>query len=276
MKKYDIPVRTFTDIRSSNLVIKMTDKMYDTLQGALLGDGSLQIPQNGVNATFRYTSKSRQHVEFITKDFMEYSCSNGLHEKDRFDKRTNKYYHKIDYCSRSSKTFTDEYHRWYINGVKHIPVDLVLTPHMCLCWYVGDGCLRNNNNNNTQELILCTNSFELKEIENILLPQLSQFEAKPYYVNTSDSGKKNYVIGIYKKKNIKKFLDYIGPCPFDDYKHKWNIKPRLLSGLQAKYNQYASEWIEEYKKGNAPKEISAHYNCDEKIIIKTLENHWII
>ena len=231
MKIYDIPTRNWTEIRSSKLVIPMTDIMYETLRGALLGDGSLTVPQNGMNAIFRYSSKSRQHVEYITKDFIKYSTGNGLSEKDRYDKRTNKYYHQVVFSSRSSKTFTDEYYKWYFDDKKHIPSDLILTPHMCLCWYIGDGCLRTKHSGNVQELILCTNCFNIEEINQILLPQLNRFEAKSYYINTSVDGKENYAICIAKKDNIKNFLDYIGHCPFEDYQYKWNIKPKLLSGL---------------------------------------------
>lgn len=276
LEKYNIPKRSRREIRSSKLVIQMTTIMYETLRGALLGDGSLLIPQNGVNAIFRYSSKSRQHVEYITKDFIRYSTGNGLIENDRYDKRTDKYYHQIVFSSRSSETFTDEYYKWYINKEKHIPCDLILTPHTCLCWYIGDGCLRTKNNGSTQELLLCTNCFLKNEIETILLPQLSQFDAKLYYTNTSKNGKRDYAIGICKKHNIKKFLDYIGQCPFEDYKYKWDIKPQLFNGMLAKYNQYANEWILAYQNGQSTFDIACKYNCKENVVIKALQNHWII
>lgn len=276
MKKYNIPTRDFSELNTSTLIIPMTDIMYETLRGALLGDGSLQISKNGINATFTYTSKSRQHVEYIVKDFINYSTCCGLNEKDRFDKRTGKYYHKVDFRSKASSVFTQEYNKWYVDGVKHIPKDLVLTQHMCLCWYLGDGCLRNCKRNNTQEIILCTNCFELDEIKTILLPQLKQFDPKIYNAGTSKSGKQNYTIAIAKKHNIKKFLDYIGECPFEDYKYKWDIKPGLLSGPYAKYNKFANEWVDLYNSGKSIHDISQNYKCPERAIELTLKNNYII
>lgn len=276
MKKYGIPTRNTSETSVSKTVIPMTDRMYDTLRGALLGDGSLVLHKNGVNALFSYVSKSRQHVEFIAKDFIDYSTDKCINEKDRFDKRTEKYYHRVSFHTIVSGTFTEEYNKWYINGVKHIPKDLILTPHMCLCWYIGDGCLRNNKKNNTQEIVLCTNCFELNEIETILLPQLKQFEPRIYSINASENDKYNHTIGIFKKHNIKNFLDYIGDCPFEDYKYKWDIKPKLMSGVYAKYNEYSDEWIDLYNSGKLICDISKMYKCPSKAVELTLKNNWII
>lgn len=39
LKRYQIPTRDYTGSRASQLVIDMTDEMYEVLRGALLGDG---------------------------------------------------------------------------------------------------------------------------------------------------------------------------------------------------------------------------------------------
>lgn len=157
----------------------MTDEMYDILRGAVLGDGTLKIDKNGVNANFSYTSKSYQHVYYVAKEFLSYCTGVGIRNNNIYDKRTGKIYCKYQFTTIVSPTFTEEYYKWYMHGDKHIPNDLILNPLLCKIWYLGDGCLRNLKNN-TQDIILCTNCFEKNEIESILLPQLSDFHAKLY------------------------------------------------------------------------------------------------
>lgn len=205
--------------------MSMTDDMYDVLRGAMLGDGSLLIRKRCVNAYFSYTSKSLQHVQFVGKYFEDYKSGKGYFNADFYDKRTQKYYHKNTFVTNNSVTLTEEMNKWYVDNVKHIPSDLVLTPLMCLVWYLGDGGLNNDPTSNSQTIQLATNCFEKEEIEDILLPQLSQFDAR---ICKNGVGKNNqkqhYQIKIYKKENVEKFLKYIGSCPFDDYAYKWELK----------------------------------------------------
>ena len=105
----------------------------------------------------------------------------------------------------------------------------MLTPLLCQIWYLGDGCLRNLRNN-TQDIVLCTNCFDKGELERIILPQLDMFDARLYKTANLSNGREAYTIRIGKKDNVINFLKYIGDCPFEDYQHKWDVKPSLLSG----------------------------------------------
>lgn len=258
LKEYDIPRREYTGDRSSQLIINMTDEMYEILRGALLGDGSLMIPKRGINAKFSYMSKSFQHVEYVSNYFAEYSQC-GIKRSDRYDKRTDKTYVSYNFRTNASKTLTDEYYKWYYDGKKHIPDDLILTPLMCKVWYIGDGCLtRVSNNDTSQKLYLCTNCFAKEEIENILLPQLEKFH--PYLSKTENDGQ--YRITIGHKKYIKKFIEYIGECPFDDYKYKWDVSEATkgYNGETSKCDD-TKEWIFLYKAGLSYSKIGALYQC---------------
>ena len=137
LNDYNIPIKPTGYFSQTQLVINMTDEMYEMLYGALLGDGSLRC--SGVNANFYYCSKSYQHVEYVCRLFIESIENSHINHRERYDKRTQKTYTTYEYQSIASKTFTDEYYRWYKEGVKHIPQDLVLTPLICKIWYIGDG-----------------------------------------------------------------------------------------------------------------------------------------
>jgi hypothetical protein len=267
MAKFQIPRRTPTENRSSKLVIDMTDEMYEILRGALLGDGALSIGVNSVNARFVYSSKSYQHVEYVAKGFMDYG---RITEADRFDPRTKKYNHVCYFHSKVSKTFTDEYHKWYIDGVKHIPSDLLLTPLTCLIWYIGDGCLRNTKTN-SQRIILATNCFDKQEIETILLPQLKEFEASLEKVRDEQ-----YVVRIGKKKNIKKFLAYIGSCPFSDYEYKWKVKENIRGAAgQSMYYDDENEFVFMYESGLSSYKIAKIYGCSDSNVLYVLNKNGI-
>lgn len=202
----------------------MTNEMREILDGALLGDGCLFISNSSINADFEYTSSSYQHVKYVTQLFSTYSNKN-IQFYSRIDNRTGIISNIYRFKTLVSPTLTTEQKRWYINKEKHIPEDIKLTPLVCKIWYLGDGSLINYKNV-SKRIDICTNCFEKSEIENILLPQLQVFDAKLHYTkNKGQMDNKNYMITIYKQENIKKFLDYIGDCPFEDYSYKWDFKP---------------------------------------------------
>lgn len=266
LKEYGIESHICGSWAQSNL-IKLNNFQKEIINGAMLGDGSLHIHKKGVNAQFCYTSKSLQHVEFVTKEFLQYSYKEGVKKYSHNDKRTNKTYDRYTFRTISDKGLTDLYNKWYINKVKHIPTDLVLTQITCLIWYIGDGCIYNSSKHNGQYIKLATNCFTKEEQENILIPQLKQFDARLNKVGKSkNTGEYQYAIFI-PRKYIKDFLNYIGECPFDDYAYKWDIKEiKKIS-----YTQYYSEWEEKYKAGIKYYKIAKEYNADPTTVLAHLQ-----
>lgn len=94
---------------------------------------------------------------------------------------------------------------------------------VCKIWYLGDGSLISDKNSNSQRIVLYTNCFEKSDLEKNILPQLQDFE--PRLINMNKKLETTgFAICIGKKENIKRFLRYIGDCPFDDYAYKWAVK----------------------------------------------------
>ena len=93
-----------------------------------------------------------------------------------------------------------------------------------MLWYIGDGALCNGKNH--QHIQLSTDCFTFEEV-NFLSEQLIGFEAHL----VKNEGK--YRIYIPRHK-IKQFLDYIGPCPFEDYLYKWDFKDYKNFSLENK------------------------------------------
>ena len=199
--------------------IFLNEKQIEWLNGLLLGDGCLSTTRRGKNAQLRYTSKSKQHVDFATAPFA--NCEKAHTSYTEYaDSRTQNTYSRWVFGTAYDKGFKIIYNKWYENGKKHIPSDLQLTPTVCLLWYIGDGCLLRSKY--SSHIKLSTHCFDKNELENILLPQLVQFDAHIAIAGYSKYEKTpQYYIYIPRHK-VAAFLQYIGPCPFDDYAYKWN------------------------------------------------------
>ena len=244
--------------------IILTEKQKEVLDGALLGDGCLYLHTNGKNAQFTYLSKSREHVEYVGKYFQEYWSGEGIKDTSYIDERTNKKYFRSQIKTYTNETFTEQYNRWYRNGIKHLPQDLVLTPLICLIWYIGDGGICHANR--TEYIKLSTQCFSKDEQETILLPQLIQFEA-----SLMKTDNEQYFIYIPRRKE-KEFLDYIGKCPFNDYMYKWEIT--LYKNTKPKsHKEHEIEFCEMYKNGMTYYAIAKHFGIEPNAVKYYLKKH---
>ena len=242
----------------------MTAIQKEVLNGALLGDGCLYLHKNAVNANFQYTSKSRQHVEFVTSFLKDQWSGKGITGDSYFDKRTNKTYYRFSYRTYVNKTFTNEYYRWYISGVKIIPHDLILTPLTCLIWYLGDGCI--NRANRSEFIKIATHCFAKEDLEGILLPQLKNFEAS--LIKAKDD---QYFIYIPHRME-ELFLNYIGECPFSDYEYKWNYKKYKYS-LPKNHKGYEKDFCNMFMQGMTYYSIAKHFGIEPNAVKYYLKKH---
>lgn len=255
---YNIKTRDY-HYKASKIDFVPTREQMEILNGALLGDGCIHMNKTNINACFKYESTSFQHVKNLEKYFVGTEIYAETRKNIR--KRYNKDETFISYTfkTKAAAFFTELYKKWYPNNKKHIPDDLILTPLTCLIWYLDDGTLVNSKTT-YQEISFATNSFDKNEINNILVPQLSDFNAvigSCYRLNKV--GIEEWRIRIPEKEKIKDFLNYIGPCPFDDYSHKWMVKERIILDWRPFYDK----WEQLYKNGMTQKEIAELYGCDK-------------
>lgn len=252
--------------------IILTQEQQEVLNGAMLGDGSLYIHNNGgKNAQFIYTSKSKQHVLFVMNYFKTYWSGEGLKFTTTFDNRTQKNYERYIIKTYTNQTFTEQYNNWYVNYKKHlIPKSLTLTPLTCLIWYIGDGGICHTNR--TEYIKLATQNFSKEQQENILLPQLQQFNAslmkgdKEKYTNNQQ-----YFIYIPRIKE-QEFLHYIGECPFQDYQYKWNYTP-YKNKKPTSHKEHELEFCEMYKTGMTYYAIAKYFNIEPNAVKYYLKKH---
>ena len=223
------------------------------LNGLLLSDGYI----NKRDYTFSITSSSKQFLEFIMSKLPSNIWrNNGIRVDFIFDKRTKKTLTSYRLISKSNEFFYDLRNKWYPDGIKKIPNDIIIDMHCLLGWYLGDGSLNQHHiHQRTDSIKFCTNSFLVEDIENILLPQLNK-----YHPRITFTEKKQPIITI-PRSNCEKFLNDIGEAPFEDYKHKWKIYAYKNKTIETNGVCYLSEKekeqiIEMYKLGKNISEIA--------------------
>lgn len=268
LKRFEIPIH-----RNEN-IYELTELQKEVLDGVLLGDGCLTKYKNHPkwNAQLVYLSKSEQHVKFVGQYFENILSGKGYTYRKIFDKRTNKYYEQNKFRTIHCTGLTEQYKRWYPNGKKIIPNDLILTPLKCLMWYIGDGGLVSDGGRRTQYVKLSSHCFSYEQQVNILIPQLNIFNARLQIVDRYKDESPMYAIYI-PHKSIKEFLEYIGGCPFSDYQYKWEFKPYKNKIPETSHTIYEHEFCELFKQGYTYYRIGKMFNIEPNAVRYYLEKH---
>lgn len=194
--------------------IVLEGRLAEILDGELLGDGSLIKPNRG-DAYFTYTTSRRGYLEWLLGLLASFNLEptgKGIYKAvGGWSPRPS-----YQYVSKRYPELTDSYWRWYPNGKKRVPKDLVLTPITCLHWYLGDGSLKNPLP--TPYITLSTQAFTKEEVE-FLVSMLNEIVGEAR-IGKHPSGP----VIIMGSKAARKFLEYIGPCPEPIqhiYGYKW-------------------------------------------------------
>lgn len=183
------------------------------LDGLLLGDGNLELRKinREKNATYRQACKYSDYLQFVKKELVR----SGLTFTPRLIMRLQEKIRKsksYTLKSHASVILTPQYYRWYKNGVKIVPRDVVLDKETLLHWYLGDGSL-DYYREKVVKITMSTNSFSEFDIT-FLQNKLTELG-----VRNCRSGKRIQI----SKSSIENFLGMIGECPVECYKYKWAI-----------------------------------------------------
>ena len=242
--------------------LTLTVKERNILYGALLGDGCLCIHKNGINAVFQYCSKSSEHTHYMGEYMSRLSSSKSYYDYNYLDNRTNKRYYGTRFRTISNEALTNEYYKWYKDGKKHIPRDLILNSQICLIWYIGDGGVVHSNR--SEFIKLSTHCFSKEEQEEILLPQLSRFNPHLFVADRTKDGKPLYAIYI-PRKNMSDFLEYIGKCPLKDYEYKWKITA-YKNRVPKNHKDKEKIFCDMYNKGMSYYKIAKFFNIEPNAV----------
>ncbi len=188
----------------------------EILDGELLGDGAYawshsHNARRGARFEMCVSLKHHEHVEYlhaILGKHFPLKLRSGTGWYNLRGVKTTSY--RMRLFSLFSRSLAEQKQRWYPNGRKQVPSDLMLTPTVLRHWYYGDGSMSNG-------VLLCSDGFsdlDLDALQTQLL--VLGFPTKRY---PSTSGRRSRLhMGIVASR---RFLQYIGSCEISCYRHKW-------------------------------------------------------
>lgn len=176
------------------------------INGELLGDGCLQS-SSSVSAYFTYGSKYLEYINYVAGMLSGF----GVRQVGKiYSRRTCTL--SYSYCSAAYVELFPVWMWWYMYGGKQVPKDIELTPLTCRQWYIGDGYLCKSPIRATS-ILLSTCGFP--PVDNLwLVHELKQLGFQVTHQPTNNT----IHISAYSTKD---FLTYIGECPVECYKYKW-------------------------------------------------------
>lgn len=212
----------------------LSKEQEEILIGSMLGDGNLGINKKGINARFTIKRKI-EDKEYLLWEYEKFSTFCGSPTKEHYplDKRTNKIYPAISFCTRASPIFTNYYKIWYPNKIKIVPKNLELTPLTLLIWFLDDGSI-NRSKTDTLDLKLSTNGFLMEDVQRLadmLTKRYKQYygvnkNGNGFVIQTSDGGAKSF---------ISEIMNLIPECM--SRKIKWNgINLNIIERKSKKLN----------------------------------------
>lgn len=214
LRKFDISIRTRSEgtFLANKNSLNLSDELSDLLDGELLGDGHAGM-MGPRSARYCHTSQYKEYLIWLSKTFADL----GIEQSGKINKYWGEDYETFvyKYTSRSYPELVPTRQRFYPEGKKIVPKDLILTPIMARHWFLGDGGLYGQAGGRPH-IEFATCYFDKASIDYLL----KEFRGKGFKVNHWPSSNK---IGM-SVKSVKDFLEYIGPCPIDCYSYKWDYQ----------------------------------------------------
>lgn len=205
--------------RKSENAIILSDKEIEILEGELLGDG--YILQKNI---FGFTNTKKDYVEYLQSN-LSILHNRNIHTSPPkpFIGRQGKTYirsEKYEIRSLSQNSLKYFYKKWYPEGTKIVPRDLILTPITLRHWFYGDG----HNCKDNWRIQLCTNGFTLEDVS-FLVESLQELGFTNARVKKDNyQGKISYSIKISNKETVTSFIKYISPCNIPSMIYKFKLE----------------------------------------------------
>ena len=212
LKRLEIPIRSRSEaihLAKANHC-NLSDEAKQWIDGELMGDACLYSTSK-YSAGFRYGSKYPEYIQYVSETLKSFGIERAGKINKCYIKKGNCY--GYNYASLSYPELLLIRERWYPEGKKIIPRDLKLTPLVLRQGHIGDGCLHHNKNQKSY-INLATYGFSIEDVE-WFKNELNKFGFKATRYPSNNA----IHISVH---STKAFLDYIGKCPVECYKYKFN------------------------------------------------------
>lgn len=181
--------------------IQLSNKLLERLDGLLLGDGSYNKRRN---SRLQVASSKNSFIDGLSAELNILGLPNSTYKS-----KLAKHLRSLSYLE-----LTNQRKRWYPNGIKAVPNNLILTPIICLFWYLGDGSLTKKDGT----IKLHTNCFSRAEVSNLISQLKSRFGIVSHIQNNGE-----YPIIYIESKSRNDWFTMIGKCPewANDYLYRF-------------------------------------------------------
>ena len=214
MKRLEVPARISLTAGPRNHVdLSMTALSF--LSGCLLGDGSL-AQQASVSAVYNHSNKHKEYIKWLRGVLLSFNIeSTGrIYSRQHFFKKTGSVTWTYRFSTRAYPELAELRQKWYPDGKKQPPRDLVLDGLTLRQWYLGDGSYRGKDKNGY--LMHCASIANLAFTD-------SDREFLLGLIHSLGIGATVNKGGFYiPKRHTDKFFRVIGHCPVPSiYGYKW-------------------------------------------------------
>jgi len=218
--------------------IELTKIQEDVLIGSLLGDGSIPKNKTSKNCRLQITrsAKDIKYLEWQSTIFNNISNGNvKIFERNKY----NKIYIESQFYTQALPIFTKYKEKWYPNGKKIIPKDLILNDRIIAVWIADDGYLEKIKN--AYRLTIATDCFSYKEVFFLKkeLERVIDSKFKIYKYKSPKDGKLRYRICAYSLTVIK-LLNKIKSLLIE-MKMERKI-PQMIEKYQNKHKYYTLQY----------------------------------
>ena len=291
LQKAGIPVRSSKEQVEKHLDIRedQITEFTGLLDGLLLGDAS--ITRYGY-LSLRQTDARRGWLEHVAKHLAVFGVSSKIVSNKLPNRAQYIDGHRIN-TKENSLLYTPCYvelktqrSRWYPDGVKHIPKDIVITPLSLAYWFCGDGT-----GNKNGSISFCTNSFSESEVRALAEILSIEFDVAASYSKVHRPPvqrvrKPEFMVKVFKRDDAQRFKDltemYMPECCLYKFRHVRYAIPRGSVGAKLTYAM-AQEIRRQYAAGRVSQTaIAAKYDVTQmaisavirRVIYSSAPNDW--
>lgn len=190
------------------------------INGLLLGDGC--VHQVCKTPRLRVTTIHKEFIDYIISKFHNFNMKYYLTPGGEGYFQERKIYRQDSYRVQSltDQCFIEFRQKWYKDGTKVIPKDLLLNPEIARYWFYGDGYSDYDSGRKYVRVWFATNCFTSEECDFLI----KQFLKHNILFNKYTKENGQNIIGCTRQKDIIKFFDYIGASDVRCFEYKWKKK----------------------------------------------------
>jgi biotin operon repressor len=261
LKRAGVEIRSSGNQRAVYMSNPITNEFsfVELVDGLVLGDGSidgkgfLRLQQR--SECVEWIEQTKGYLRLIGSDSKIIPLPPRIREID--GRRVRDGGGNLVYTP-SYQEIWEQRRRWYPDGVKRLPEDVVLTPFSMSQWFNGDGT-----GHAEGMLTFCTHHYEEHEVDRLTLLMNEVFGFRPNKVKSSREGQ--FTIQLGRKDEAVAFKEMVWKYVPECFKYKFRyVRPTIRQG------QFTDQQVKDIKMmldfGETKAELARMYEVGESCI----------